>query len=308
MDNLTHGLVGYTIYKLTAPSQTQDKKSERRLLWASVLASELPDADMVSAFWGIGASLEWHRGFTHSLAGVVALTAGAFFLVRRVWPALPPARLLGLLFAAMGLHSFFDLLTSYGTKILLPWRSTPFAWDILPIVDPYLLIILAGILWSGYRNSRKTIIWGLAILMAGYIGWRVQLHSDAVAQVQAALPAAREVIATPVIGGIKSWRFTARLPQGFSSGRVELGGEVATEVFIPDISNNPVIQAAAASKTMALYRGFARMTAYRLEREEALWHVTVLDPRYAMPGRTMFTGHVWLDARLNIVGDDIIQR
>jgi len=305
MDNLTHGLVGYTIYKLAAPAMLQEKKTERRLLWASVLASELPDADMISALWGTGASLVWHRGFTHSLPGVTLLAVGLFFLFTKLWPFLPRQRLFGLLLTAGALHSFFDLLTSYGTRILLPWRQTPYAWDILPIIDPYLLAVLALLVWAGYQSRRKALIWALVVLMAGYVGWRVQLHDEAAAQVRTHLPMVEEIIVTPVIGGIKSWRFAARLPDGYSCGSVDVGGGVSPDVFIADVSAHPAVRAVAGSKTMAEYSLFARMIAYKLTKEDGLWHVMVLDPRYALPGRTIFTGHIWLDDNLNIVREEI---
>lgn len=125
MDNLTHGLVGYAVYRLARPEQATDAVTERRLMWAAVIASELPDIDMVSTFFGDAAGLLWHRTYTHSLPGILVLTLALSVMLMKFWSGIPRRRLWGLVLCGGLLHSFFDLLTSYGTKVLLPWVDTP---------------------------------------------------------------------------------------------------------------------------------------------------------------------------------------
>ena len=87
MDNITHSLVGAAIAELALPaSATSD---ERRVLMAgAVIAANLPDIDLAYT-WITPAPLGYllhHRGYTHTVAGLLALSV-ALPLVMRLWPA-----------------------------------------------------------------------------------------------------------------------------------------------------------------------------------------------------------------------------
>lgn len=308
MDNLTHGLVGYAVYKLATPEAALAPKAERGLKWATIIAAELPDADMLSAFFGAGANLIWHRTYTHSLPGLLLLSALVAITVHRLWPELPRGRVFALTLAAGFSHSFLDLLTTYGTKLLMPLSQLRYGLDILPIVDPFLLVLLTAFLWCGWRRKSRLLLWGLVVAMAAFVGLRAYIHDAVIAEVRQKLPAATLVAVMPQIGSINEYRFAARTPEGFTCGYVSFRGAVAPDLFIADIGDNPVLAAAAATETMAVMGDFTRYTAYRLERENGLYHLSVFDPRWAMPGRTMFVGHVWLDENLKVVREEIRQR
>src|ERR1051326_6077217 len=69
MDNLTHTLAGIAI------SQTGLNRKTRFATLALVLASNAPDADIVTRFRGTAAYFEYHRGITHSFLGATVLAA-----------------------------------------------------------------------------------------------------------------------------------------------------------------------------------------------------------------------------------------
>lgn len=307
MDNLTHGLVGYALYRLTEPAAPADQNAERALKWGTILAAELPDADMISTFFGPGASLEWHRTYTHSLPGVVLLSGLVALAIGRLWPGLPRGRVFALTLAAGFSHIFLDMLTAYGTAVLLPWQQTRYGWDVLPIIDPFLLALLALFLWAGQRGKRKLVLWTLAAAMTIFVGGRAYIHDAALQEVRAKLPAASRAALMPQMGSITRFRFAAQGPDGYTCGYVSFRGEVAPDLFIADISGHPAVQAAAATRTMAVMRRFTRFTAYRLAREGGLYELTVFDPRWALPSRTTFVGHIWLDEGLKVVREEIRQ-
>jgi hypothetical protein len=104
-------------------------------------------------------------------------------------------------------HILMDLPTSYGLRILSPFDWHWFAWDWMPIVDIYLLIVLmAGLLFGrgsdGARRRNATIV---LVLMAANYGVRAVAHTQALALVPrvfgATLPPLcdREPAATPLI-------------------------------------------------------------------------------------------------------------
>lgn len=118
------------------------------------LAAEAPDLDVLSRFGGSAFGLNHHRGFTHSFLGVpiVALAVvGFFYLLWRLRgrktrnPNLPPRW--GLLFAYACLaglsHILLDYTNNYGVRPFWPFSERWYSGDIVFIVDPILLVVLA---------------------------------------------------------------------------------------------------------------------------------------------------------------------
>lgn len=182
MDNLTHSLVGLTL------ARTPLGKDRPGATAALVLASNAPDIDIVSIAGDTASYLEWHRGPTHGLLGIAALgllSAGIVWLFTRQRPAGSPARrfvslwMLGTVGVAG--HVLMDLPTVYGTRLLSPWSWTWWSVDWMPIVDIYLLAVLAAGLWLGrMKPAQRTraAVAALALMLVDY-GLRASLHAAA---------------------------------------------------------------------------------------------------------------------------------
>jgi membrane-bound metal-dependent hydrolase YbcI (DUF457 family) len=157
LDNLTHSLFGLTL------ARTPLSRAGRGTTAALLLASNAPDIDIVvTATGGAANYLALHRGPTHGplgVAGLALVVAALVWTGRQRWDRTstgPPASFLTLwLVSALGVvcHVLMDLPTSYGTRPLSPFSWTWYAVDWMPIVDVYLLAILAGGLWFGGRAS-----------------------------------------------------------------------------------------------------------------------------------------------------------
>ena len=125
------------------------------------LALEAPDVDSLSYFGGGITGLQHHRGITHSFVGapfvavlVVAIVYGVhLFLERgrndrapdtRGAPKLPPNWKLLYLYALLGalVHLFQDFTNNYGVRPFAPFNEKWYAWDIVFIIDPIMLVAL----------------------------------------------------------------------------------------------------------------------------------------------------------------------
>lgn len=118
-----------------------------------VLASEIPDLDIVTAFGGSVSYLQHHRGITHTLLGAPFVAGGTLALVYGIYRLLlsrgkkfklPPNWLLLYLYAlgAVLIHIFLDFTNSYGVRPFAPFNWKWYSWDIVFILDPILLAVL----------------------------------------------------------------------------------------------------------------------------------------------------------------------
>jgi len=163
-------------------------------------AGALPDIDVLFSVGGdYFDQLVLHRGITHSLffapvAGPL-LGALAWYLERRRSGTAPEPGRLGswMLVATLALlsHPLLDVLTPYGTQLLLPFTDWRFAINAMPIIDPiYTALLAIGLLaalrpWArhGQRVALATLV-----LSSGYLayGWTLNVAAEAEARRQLA--------------------------------------------------------------------------------------------------------------------------
>lgn len=111
-----------------------------------LVAGTLADIDLLSALFGPAAYFVARRTYTHSLPGLLVIVAIGILFTRFLSKKQPESTV-GLilpLFLAAVLHVFLDLLQSEGTAVLWPIRSTRYAADWLPPIDPWILMFLVG--------------------------------------------------------------------------------------------------------------------------------------------------------------------
>jgi inner membrane protein len=187
MENITHSLFGVALYR----SGFERYVPNSVLLW--VIGANLPDIDVVVNLFGKAAYLDHHRGFTHSIPGVIVLsallaTAWFFFEQKRyslnksksppeentkTWLRLFLASLL-----AVGTHPMLDSLNNYGVRPLQPWSQKWFYGDLVFIVDPWIWLILGGAVFlSSVRSRNLTALWAVV----AFIAWQVMFFSGRVA-------------------------------------------------------------------------------------------------------------------------------
>ncbi|MBZ5545316.1 MAG: metal-dependent hydrolase [Acidobacteriia bacterium] len=153
MDNLTHTLTA------VAMSHAGLNRKTRFATLALIIGANIADIDSVSRFDSSATYLEYHRGITHSLLGVIVLgalvAAAIYFLGRRArakktGPPVDARWLLVCSLIATGSHLLLDFTNAYGVRPFLPFSGRWYAWDIMFIIDPLLLTLLAlglGLPW-----------------------------------------------------------------------------------------------------------------------------------------------------------------
>ena len=287
MDNVSHTLTGWALARAAGyppPPGTA---------LALVLASNLPDIDLVLEARSDAAYILFHRGLTHSLVGLVvlplALAAALWWAyggrTRFGWLALVSA-------AGVAMHLLYDLVTPWGTMLLYPFSSERFALDWLFIVDLVTWALPAGVLVvSRLRPERgRTAVaaWLLALLVYGVSA--AGIHRQAVSAVvvfeRAQGRAVAEAVAFPRLGAPWRWSGIAVAPPDQPEPRIAvhrmrgIPPDAAPADRIDRGFDDPWAARALATREGQAYLWWARVPVAEVARTESLAVVTLRDLRF----------------------------
>ncbi len=290
MDNLTHTLVGAAL---------GEAGLRRRTALATptlLVGANLPDVDAAAYLWGSLAALEWRRGWTHGvLAWLVLppLLAGAVLGLarlaeRRGWrPERPvrPRQVLLLAAVAVWSHPFLDWLNTYGVRLLMPFSRRWFYGDTLFIVDPWLVLVLGlGVALARRREGTGSAAPSrparLALAAAaGYVVLNFAGTRAAERAVEAAHPAARRVLAGPVV--LDPFRRELLVEEGavYRLGGFALlpgGGWHLDDPAIPTHADGPAARLARATPQGSTFLRWARFPYFRADGDT----LRIADARY----------------------------
>jgi inner membrane protein len=328
MDNVTHTLTAVAL------SQAGFHRKTRFATVALILAASVPDVDVVSSFASSAAYLKYHRGLSHSILGATALAgvvaAAVYFWGRRAAPSkkkdVPPLNLRWLALAAWtgaASHVLLDLTNSYGVRLLEPFSSRWFAWDIMSIVDPLLLLILvvglgAPLLFrviSEEVGARKPGFEKGAIAALGLMAALWGLRGFAHARVTSLLDSHSYYEENPErLGAFPSpfnpfqWTGVAETESAIHVLPVSaLDSDIDMErdrVFHkPD--STPALTIATKAPTAEIFLDFARFPWAEVEDSGEGYDVRILDLRFLSSGSRLqtFTAEIRLDKNLQILSE-----
>lgn len=174
MDPIAHTLTGGALaaagLKRAAPLATA----------ALLIGANAPDVDVVAYFGGDYASLAHRRGWTHGVLALVLwpfIITGALLAVdrwrRRSRPDLERARagpLLGVSTIAVLTHPTLDWLNNYGMRWLMPFDGRWFYGDALFIIDPWVWLVLGGVLFLAHSaKPAQVAAWSLFAVAASVL-------------------------------------------------------------------------------------------------------------------------------------------
>ena len=148
------------------------KVGRKALIWGAILGT-LPDLDV---FIPLGSPVDdfvYHRGFSHSLFLLTALSPVFAWLITKVHRDTKPLfnKWMLLTFVVLNGSVLLDLFTIYGTQIFWPLDTTPLAVPTLFIIDPlFTLPILIGVSAALFLKNHRLNFIGLCLSLA-YLIW-----------------------------------------------------------------------------------------------------------------------------------------
>ena len=148
------------------------KVGRKALIWGAVLGT-LPDLDV---FIPLGSPVDdfvFHRGFSHSLFLLTAMSPVFAWLITKVHRDTKPLfnKWMLLTFVVLNGSVLLDLFTIYGTQIFWPFDTTPHAVPALFIIDPlFTLPILIGVSAALLLKKHRLNFIGLCLSLT-YLIW-----------------------------------------------------------------------------------------------------------------------------------------
>jgi len=144
----------------------------KALIWGAILGT-LPDLDVFIPLGNPVDDFVYHRGFSHSLFLLTALSPVFAWLITKVHGKTRPSfnKWMLLTFVVLNGSVLLDLLTIYGTQIFWPFDTTPHAFPTLFIIDPlFTLPIMIGVSAALFLKKHRLNFIGLNLSLA-YLIW-----------------------------------------------------------------------------------------------------------------------------------------
>lgn len=288
-----------------------------------LIGSEIPDSDFVVRYAGGSAKyLKHHRGPTHGLIIQPLWAALITVVLRLIWPEIGFGQLFFWTLLGCLSHVVFDFGNDYGTQGLWPFSPTRIAYDIIPIIDFYLIgLVLAG--WgvsAAIPGNRQVVFAGVWVAIALYVAYRYWLRLRAFALVREAFDLSEpcglavpcgqgwreeRVTIHPSLFSLNAWRYVVQMPGEFLVGMVRLAQRQVSKPARARNEMDRIVKASFKSQLVTTFAQWSRRPRVEVRQEEGLYEVRWSDMRYEYDRFAPFTAYAWLDDQLSLVDEGL---
>lgn len=222
MDSLSQISLGAAISVAVMGRRTAVWKAA---VWGG-LAGTLPDTDVFIDFGDPIINMVRHRAESHALLYLTLLAPILAWGIAKLQGQPELWRRWALaMWLVLFTHPLLDVMTVYGTRLLMPFTDHPFGVGSIFIIDPlYTLPIIIGLFGALLFRSSQGLRWnqiGLA-LSSLYLVWGVfiQSHMFEIAEksLQASNIKAERILVTPTAFNSILWRVVAMTPDYYYEG------------------------------------------------------------------------------------------
>jgi inner membrane protein len=305
MFNSTHTLVGVAV------ARTGLDRWMPGAIWTAVIASNLPDIDILTELGSTASYLDHHRGITHSIIGVPILSLILAAVMSRISGGSFRKHFV-IALIAMATHPLLDFMNNYGVRPFLPFSGTWYYGDILFVVDPYLDLLLGlGLLISFRTPKRRTMGAVIALSLALiYVGGRLELRDMAqkqLARYSATVSGFVRSAVSPQMLNPLTWTGFVETQNDVASVSIDLmDGAIHEVARISKTPPSAVTAAADATYTGKVFRSFARFPVTRIETTPSGYRVLLIDFRFFREtANTALAAEILLDRSLQVENESL---
>ena len=222
MDSLTQLALGAAVGVAAMGRRTAVWKAA---LWGGICGT-LPDLDAFIDHGDPIRNMTLHRAESHALFWLTLASPLIAWLPARLHGELPQWRRWWLaVWLALVTHPLLDLMTVYGTQLLLPFTDRPFAVGSIFIIDLlYTLPLIVGVVAALCLRDARAMKWNAAglVLSSVYLAWSAvaqQLVTHvATESLRAQGQPVQRLLVTPAPLNTLLWRVVAITPAGYAEG------------------------------------------------------------------------------------------
>ncbi|MDP2167428.1 MAG: metal-dependent hydrolase [Thermodesulfovibrionales bacterium] len=288
MDPVTHALAGITIKNLGF--------KRRAALWVALFASVAPDLDYITRFWGVDVFLRYHRGITHGILALLAvsLVIGLIFGLRKGF-----LYYFSLSALAYGFHILLDLINQYGVRLMSPLNWQAYSLDLAFIIDPYVSIgLLAGVVFAAFNKKRAVAAAYFTLMFFGlYAGGRYYLHEKAEDFLRHRLDESTCTVC-PLPNDFLRWWFVARSKDGVRVGFADMfTGRICFQETYPPPASDPLIEMSKQDRVVKNFLYFAKYPYPEVKRQNGAVTVKWKELSYSFMADEHFTATVVMDEK-----------
>lgn len=293
MDPITHALIGANIAGLAGhPVSLSDP-----FFWGPTLAAMAPDLDIVMQFRSDLAYLQNHRGLSHSLPSLLVISGVITILLHFIFRGTVPILPLFSVTAAGALsHSVFDMLNSYGVRLLWPFFKKKIACNLVSLVEWVIIVVSLLSLAAGAYRPEAFPAWALVIVL--YLVYRKWLAASAWGYLRRSFSQyqPQKIVVMPGRFRIFRWDFLIESPKLVLVGQIR-AFSLTTEIRrkLEKTKANPFIEAALDSSLGKLFEDFTPHFHVVYREVDCRHMVQFMDLRYFQNQDFMHTGTVALD-------------
>lgn len=298
MDPITHALVGAGIAGLSGGEMSITNP----VVLAAMIGAVAPDLDIVYQVKGDMAYLKTHRGFSHSIPGLILLSgliAGGLGLVM---PEAGFAQMFGWALAGALSHSLLDILNSYGAQIFAPFNKKRVTCNLLMITDPVLILLFMSIFFLPGNVQVNTI---MAIAgFGGYLLFRLALRKRAERYLanKYAISKIKRLAVMPSMASLWTWDFVVETERKCLVGQINsFSFGINIRRKLAKFKKVDLTEAALESKLGKLFKEFTPHFHLVINQVNDKYVVDFLDLRYLLKKDFLHTGTAVFDRHLQVV-------
>ncbi len=292
MDPISHMVIGAGLATLSGDAFSWSNP----IYLSSMLGSMAPDLDIIFQLKGDAVYLKKHRGFSHSLPGLVLVCLLVGSLVKIIYPGYSFLSLLVWSLVGALSHTLFDIGNSYGAQLLGPWISKKFSLNLIQIFDPILLMIFGAMLWASSKAGFYQGYFGGLILL--YLAMRWGMKSYLHKKVAACYPEKQiiKLVLFPSVIGLFSWDYLLETKGKNLVGQVHLfrAGVTLTRKLTKETPNE-AISIALKSIIGEMFREFTPHFHISYYTEGTKQIIKFFDLRYLLKREFMHSATVILE-------------
>lgn len=297
MDPISHALVGLAAGGFSGDGGVLSNP----LALGCLIGSVMPDADIIMQYWGDYAYLKHHRGASHSLVGMAALSAAASLLIRLLFPGSSFLSIFLWTFIGCLTHVGLDIFNSYGAKLFWPFCNKKIGTGLMLSFDPILVMAATVVHWFGTANTLYTkLSVGVFAIYLLFRQYRKTSIRKAIKKI-IDFPVDRLVL-LPSMTSLLSWDFIAYGEQEIVTGKA---GLLTKKIEIRERMNQSESWIKNLIMNTKVGRFFHEFTKeYHIsfeELENGIIKATMTDLRYYINNRYMHHATVHFDQDLNPV-------